>query len=46
MRAAGQKDSDVHRVQAWAGQSAALAQAEPAADVVRRIWDGARALLA
>ena len=46
MRAAGQKDADVHRVQAWAGQSAALSKAEPAADVVRRIWDGARALLA
>jgi nitronate monooxygenase len=46
MRAAGQKDGDLHRIQAWAGQSAALAQAEPAADVVRRVWDGARALLA
>jgi nitronate monooxygenase len=46
MRAAGQRDGDLHRIQAWAGQSAALAQAEPAADVVRRVWDGARALLA
>jgi nitronate monooxygenase len=46
MRAAGQKEADVHRVQAWAGQSAALSRAEPAADVVRSIWDGARALLA
>ena len=46
MRAAGQKDADVRRVQAWAGQSAALAKAEPAADMVRRLWDGARALLA
>jgi nitronate monooxygenase len=46
MRAAGQKDADVRRVQAWAGQSAALAKAEPAADSVRRLWDGARALLA
>jgi nitronate monooxygenase len=46
MRAAGQKDGDLHRIQAWAGQSAALAQAVPAADVVQRVWDGARALLA
>ena len=46
MRAAGQKDADVRRVQAWAGQSAALAKVEPAADLVRRLWDGARALLA
>jgi hypothetical protein len=28
----------VHRMQAWAGQSAALARAEPAAEVVRRLW--------
>ena len=34
------------RIQAWAGQSAALAQAEPAAEVVRRVWEGARAILA
>lgn len=45
MRTAGQKLGDVHRMQAWAGQSAALAKAEPAADVVRRLWEGARALL-
>jgi nitronate monooxygenase len=46
MRTAGQQQGDVHRMQAWAGQSAALARAEPAADVVRRVWEGARALLA
>lgn len=46
LRTAGQKEGDVHRMQAWAGQSAALAKAEPAAEVVRRVWDGARALLA
>jgi nitronate monooxygenase len=45
MRAAGQKEGDVHRMQAWAGQSAALAKAAPAADLVRQIWDGARSLL-
>jgi nitronate monooxygenase len=46
MRTAGQKDGDLRRIQAWAGQSAALAQAEPAAEVVRRVWEGARAILA
>jgi nitronate monooxygenase len=46
MRSSGQKEGDVHRIQAWAGQSAALARAEPAADLVRRIWDGAQSLLA
>jgi nitronate monooxygenase len=45
MRAAAQKAGDVHRMQAWAGQSAALAKAEPAAEVMRRIWDGAKAIL-
>ncbi len=46
MRAAGQKAGDVERMQAWAGQAASLARAEPAADVVARLWDGARRLLA
>jgi nitronate monooxygenase len=44
MRAAAQKDGDVHRMQAWAGQSAALAEAAPAAVVLQRAWDGAKAL--
>jgi nitronate monooxygenase len=30
---------------AWAGQSAARAQARPAADIARELWSGARALL-
>jgi nitronate monooxygenase len=46
MRAAAQREGDVHRMQAWAGQSAALAAARPAAEVVRSLWDGARTLLA
>jgi nitronate monooxygenase len=46
MRAAAQEVGDVHRMQAWAGQSAALAKAEPAAEVMRRIWGGAKAILA
>jgi nitronate monooxygenase len=33
-------------MQAWAGQSAALARAEPAAEIVRQLWEGARAILA
>ncbi len=46
MRAAGIKAGDIDRMQAWAGQGAALAQAKPAGEVVRTLWDGARALLA
>jgi nitronate monooxygenase len=45
MRAQAQKDDDLQRMQAWAGQSAALARAEPAAEVVRHLWEGAQALL-
>jgi nitronate monooxygenase len=45
MRALAQKEGDVHRMQAWAGQSAALAKAEPAADVFRKIWEEAQELL-
>jgi nitronate monooxygenase len=45
MRAAGTREGDVHRMQPWAGQSAALARAAPAADLVREFWDGARAIL-
>jgi nitronate monooxygenase len=45
MRDAGSKAGDIDRMQAWAGQSAALARAEPAAAVVRRLWTEATALL-
>jgi len=45
MKALAQKEGDVQRMQAWAGQSAALAKAEPAAVVFRQIWDEAQALL-
>ena len=37
--------NDKSRMQAWAGQSAALARAEPAGDALRRIWGEAEALL-
>ena len=45
MRTDAQAAGDVERMQAWGGQSAGMARAEPAGDVVRRLWDGAQALL-
>lgn len=45
MRGAAQREGDLDRMQAWAGQSAALARAEPAALLAQRLWDDARALL-
>ena len=46
MRAQGHADGDVDRMQAWAGQAAGLAKAEPAGDTVRRLWDEAHRILA
>jgi nitronate monooxygenase len=46
MREAAGKAGDVQRMQAWAGQSAALARAEAAGEVVRRLWETGRSLLA
>jgi len=46
MRAAAQTEGDISRMQAWAGQSAVLARAEPAAAIMRRVWEeGAKTLL-
>jgi len=45
MRAAAAHADDVDRMAAWAGQSAGLARAEPASDLVARLWDEGRALL-
>ena len=45
MRDAAIKADDIDRMQAWAGQSAALAQPEAAGEVVRRLWQGAQELL-
>jgi len=45
MRAAGLRSNDIHRIQAWAGQSAVLARAQPAADIVTRLWAEADLLL-
>ncbi len=46
MRSAGHKAGDVHRMQAWGGQSAGLARSEPAAELVRLLWAEAQTLLA
>jgi nitronate monooxygenase len=46
MRSAAQKAGDIQRMQAWAGQAAGLAKAEPAGELVRRFWTEAQTLLA
>ena len=45
MRNEATKEDDIDRIQAWAGQSAGLARAEPAADIVTALWADAQALL-
>jgi len=45
LRDAGVKNNDIDRMQAWAGQSAAMARAIPAADLTAQLWRGAQALL-
>jgi nitronate monooxygenase len=45
MRDAAMKTGDPERMQMWAGQSARLARAEPAADLTRQLWDEAKELL-
>ncbi len=46
MRTAAQQAGDGERMQLWAGQGAALARVEPAGDIVSRVWDEARRLIA
>lgn len=46
MRSEAQKAGDASRMQAWAGQAARLARAEPVADIMRALWEGAQAILA
>ena len=41
MRAEAQKTGDLHRMQAWAGQSAALGRTQPAGEMVRELWETA-----
>ena len=45
MKEAGGAASDYHRMQVWAGQSAAMARPVAAADLVTEIWRDARHLL-
>lgn len=45
MKEAGATAGDYHRMQVWAGQSAAMAKAIAASDLVKQIWEDARALL-
>jgi nitronate monooxygenase len=45
MRDQATKTNDITRMQAWAGQSAQLAPARAAAEVVQDLWDGAQSLL-
>jgi nitronate monooxygenase len=45
MKDAGATAGDHHRMQVWAGQSAAMSRSIPAGELVRQIWDDARSLL-
>jgi nitronate monooxygenase len=45
MRDAATQAGDIDRMQSWAGQSAGLAQARPAGDVARDLWEAARVML-
>ena len=42
MKDAGAKANDYHRMQVWAGQSAAMSKPIPAGQMVREIWDEAQ----
>ncbi|RBG86091.1 nitronate monooxygenase, partial [Xanthomonas oryzae pv. oryzae] len=45
MRQAAARDNRLDALQAWAGQSARMAPAQPAAHVVTQWWEQAQALL-
>jgi nitronate monooxygenase len=45
MKEAGAAAGDYHRMQVWAGQSAAMASVVPAGELVTKIWETARSLL-
>jgi nitronate monooxygenase len=45
MRSAAQRVGDIERMQAWAGQSARLAQAKPAGLLALEIWEHAEVLI-
>ncbi|MGH9716332.1 MAG: NAD(P)H-dependent flavin oxidoreductase [Candidatus Acidiferrales bacterium] len=46
MRDSAKQSGDAERMQLWAGQSAKLAQARPAGDLCKQLWEDARKLLA
>jgi nitronate monooxygenase len=45
MKEAGAAAGDYHRMQVWAGQSAAMTKPVPAGDLAKQIWQDARSLL-
>lgn len=45
MRESARKTGNVERMQMWAGQSAKLAQSQPAGTVIQQLWDGALEVL-
>jgi len=45
MKEAGTAAGDYHRMQVWAGQSAAMAKPIPARDFVLQMWEEAQAFL-
>jgi nitronate monooxygenase len=45
MRQAAQQSGDVQRMQVWAGQSSAMARAQPAGEVVDYLWNGVQKLM-
>ena len=46
MRDEAAKAGDLGRMQAWAGQAAGLARAEPAGALITQMWERAWAILA
>ena len=45
MKSAGAAANDYHRMQVWAGQSAAMAKPAPAGTLVKHMWESARKFL-
>jgi nitronate monooxygenase len=45
MRSAAAKSGDIEKMQAWAGQSAALARTQPAGELVKGFWGDAQRIL-
>ncbi len=45
MRREAQQKGDLHRMQAWAGQSARLGKSEPAGEMFNKLWNGAQEIL-